>query len=295
MARGELGRRVAVAAVGIPTAVVLIYLGGWYLGVLLAVAGGLSAWEYYRLAAARGVRAFVVPGVVFAVGIVLVSTALPGPGVGGPLWQLTVAFTLVLSVMAVLDRGVDEGPLTATAVTVMGALLPAGTLAFALFLRHMPVFGVGHGREAWTGAALVAYPLAVTWLNDTAAYFAGKAFGRRKLAPNVSPNKTWLGSEAGLVAGVVAGWLYARLVFGWWLALPLSPWLGALGGGLITVAAQFGDLSESILKREAGVKDSANLLPGHGGALDRLDALFLAFPVSYWYLALVFRWAGLAS
>jgi phosphatidate cytidylyltransferase len=294
MARGDLGRRVLVAAVGIPAAVVLIYLGSWYLGGLLAVAAGLAAWEYYRLAARRGARPFVLPGVVFAVAIVLVSTA-GGPAVGTTLWQLTVAFTLALGVLAVLERGVDEGPLVATAVTLTGALLPAGTLAFALFLRHMPALDVGRGWSAWTGAALVAYPLAVTWSNDTAAYFAGSYLGRRRLMPAVSPKKTWLGAEAGLATGVIAGWLYARFVFGSWLGIPLTPWLGALGGGLITVVAQFGDLAESILKREAGVKDSGSLLPGHGGVLDRLDALLLAFPVAYWYLTLVFRLGGIAS
>ncbi len=185
--------------------------------------------------------------------------------------------------------------MAATAVTLTGALLPGGALAFALFLRHMPAFDVGSGWGSWTGAALVAYPLAVTWLNDTAAYFAGTHLGRRKLLPRVSPKKTWLGAEAGFAAGVIAGWLYARFVFGWWLEIPLSPWLGALGGGVIAVAAQFGDLAESILKREAGMKDSGSLLPGHGGVLDRLDALLLAFPVAYWYLRLVFRVVGITS
>lgn len=295
MARGELGRRILVAAVGIPAAVLLIYLGGWFLGALMAAAAGLAAWEYYRLAAAGGVRPFVLPGVLFAVGIILVSTAWRGPAVGATLWQLTVAFTLGLSVLAMLERSEGEGPLSATAVTLAGALLPAGALAFALFLRHMPAFDTGRSWDSWTGASLVAYPLAVTWLNDTAAYFAGTYLGRRRLKPSVSPKKTWLGAEAGLAAGVVAGWLYASFVFGWWLEIPLSPWLGALGGGLITVAAQLGDLAESILKREAGVKDSGALLPGHGGVLDRLDALLLAFPVAYWYLVLVFRLMGIRS
>jgi phosphatidate cytidylyltransferase len=296
MARGELGQRVLVAAVGIPAAVVLIYLGSWYLGGLLAVAAALAAWEYYRLAAARGARPFVLPGVAFAVAIILVSTGWRGPAVGMALWQLTVAFTLALGVLAVLRRNETEGPLTATAVTLTGALLPGGALAFALFLRHMPVLdGVGGRWGAWTGAAVVAYPMVVTWLNDTAAYFVGTHLGRRKLMPRVSPRKTWLGAEAGLVAGVIAGWFYARFVFGWWLGIPLAPWLGALGGALITVAAQIGDLAESVLKREAGVKDSGALLPGHGGVLDRLDALLLAFPVAYWYLTLIFRWMGMAS
>lgn len=295
MARGELGRRVLVAAVGIPAAVILIYLGGWYLGGLLAVFAGLATWEYYRLARARGARPFMLPGVAFSVGIVLVSTAWRGPAVGAALWQLVVAFMLALGVMAVLERDVDEAPLATTAVTLTGALLPGGTLAFALFLRHMPILDVGRDWGSWTGAALVAYPLAVTWLNDTAAYFAGTYFGRRRLMPRVSPKKTWLGAEAGFVAGIIAGWLYTRFVFGWWLGIPLTPWLGALGGGLITIVAQVGDLAESILKREAGVKDSGGLLPGHGGVLDRLDALLLAFPMAYWYLTLVFRLRGIGS
>lgn len=299
MAPGDLGKRLAVAAVGLPTAVVVIYAGGWALGGLLAVVAALAAGEYYRLAAAAGIRAFVLPGVLLAGAMVLAATALPAPGTVAPvLWELLTAFLLLLSVIAIWDRGVDGRPLSAVAVTVTGALLPGATLAFALYLRHMVPFDAlerwSGGWGSWTGAAIVAYPLAVTWVCDTAAYFAGIHLGRRKLMPTVSPGKTWVGAVAGLVAGVITGALWGAFVLEGWRQVPLGPWLGALGGACIAVVAQVGDLAESLLKREVGVKDSGALLPGHGGMLDRFDALFFALPVAYWYLALAFGWLGVA-
>jgi phosphatidate cytidylyltransferase len=127
---------------------------------------------------------------------------------------------------------------------------------------------------AWVLAVVLS-----TWAGDSAAYLAGRAFGRHKLAPVVSPGKTIEGALGGLLAAV----LVSAAVFGMSGALPI--WAGALVGGVIGVCGQIGDLSESFLKRQAGVKDSGNLIPGHGGMLDRVDALLFAFPAAllmYW-------------
>jgi phosphatidate cytidylyltransferase len=147
-------------------------------------------------------------------------------------------------------------------------------------------------RAESNGPSLVIFLLCVVWAGDTAALYVGRAWGRRKLAPTLSPNKTWegsLGSVAGslLAAGALLGlaallelWGSARLYY------PDDVWYWQLLAVLVNVAAQLGDLAESALKRSAGVKDSGDLLPGHGGILDRIDALLLAAPVM-WYAQLI--------
>jgi phosphatidate cytidylyltransferase len=141
--------------------------------------------------------------------------------------------------------------------------------------------------ERWVGPALLTLPLALTWIGDTCAYFGGRAFGKRKLIPSVSPGKTVAGAVASVVGTVVAGAIYAQFVLHDWLGVPLSLVAGALTGLVVSPVAQIGDLAESLLKREAGVKDSGTLLPGHGGVLDRFDSLFFTIPVTYWVLALL--------
>jgi phosphatidate cytidylyltransferase len=121
----------------------------------------------------------------------------------------------------------------------------------------------------------------ITWAGDTAAYFAGRAFGRHPLAPHLSPKKTWEGSIAGLVASIAVGVAFRR-----WLHAPTEILVGMAIVG--NIAGQVGDLLESAYKRSAGVKDSGSMLPGHGGVLDRIDALILAFPVVWYYWVLTF-------
>jgi len=129
---------------------------------------------------------------------------------------------------------------------------------------------------AWLGTALVG-----TWVCDTAAYAAGMHFGKRRLAPHISPNKSWEGAWGGLGGGLlvalVAGPLFLGLGLGWSILL----------GALIAVAATLGDLAESVIKRQVGAKDSGTLIPGHGGMLDRIDSLLFVVPLVYWYQLLL--------
>jgi phosphatidate cytidylyltransferase len=288
MAAGELTKRVAVAAVGIPLAIVVLYLGGWVLGTLVALLAAGGTLELYRIAEARGTRPFVVAGAVVAAALVLVAAAQPGEAYVAQV-QLYIVFcsVLLLSAASLWLRGVTGGPLAATAVTVFGALFVGGAMSYVLLLRHLDGGGGASPLTALQGATLVAYPIALAWIGDTCAYFGGRAWGRRKLMPSVSPGKTVEGAIAGVVGTVTIGLVYAWGIFGVWVGLPISPLAGALGGLLISPAAQIGDLAESLLKREAGVKDSGRLLPGHGGILDRFDSLFFAVPVAYWYLAVL--------
>lgn len=281
----ELTKRVAVSAVGVPIAVLILYIGGWIMAAALAAIAAGGALEFYRLARQRGVRPFGAAGAVLAGVPVLLAQATPN----AEAWTLRifVAAMLLIAAAAIFRRGVDGSPLTVMAITVFSALFTGGTLLYAMLLRLTPVPGASPDWQAWVGPALLAFPMTLTWMGDTFAYFGGRAFGRRKLIPSVSPAKTVEGALSGVIGTTVVGALYAYFVFGAWLGVPVSAGAGALIGLVVSPIAQIGDLVESLLKREAGVKDSGTLLPGHGGVLDRFDALFLSIPVTYWLLMLV--------
>ncbi|MCI0435073.1 MAG: phosphatidate cytidylyltransferase [Gemmatimonadetes bacterium] len=284
----DLGRRVAVAAGGVPVAVTLIWLGGWPLGIALALLAAAGAAEVCRLAAARGVRPYVPVAAALAAAFVTFGVEHPAPeAISLPAWTATLGAAIAVTIAGVWLRGPDNSPLFAAAATILGALITGGALVFAIFLREL---APGTGGASWLGASIVAYPIMLAWMGDTFAYFCGHAWGRRKLIPSVSPGKTVVGAVAGLVGTVITGALYGWLVFGVWHDLAIGPVAAAIGGVLIGPAAQLGDLAESLLKRDAGVKDSGTLFPGHGGVLDRFDAIFTALPVGYLYLAALPRW-----
>lgn len=308
MAHSELAKRVLVAAVGIPLVAVAAYLGGWVLAVALAAFAAAGALELCRIARATGARPFGFAAAVTAGAMVLVAGAQADPVSVAPAWTLMLlALVLWALGVAVVRRGPEGRPLASVGATVVAALLCGGALSYGVFLRHMLPDGAGdwmrvaasHGptraifdeataagaeMSAWTGLTLLGFPLLLTWINDSAAFFAGRAWGKRKLIPSVSPGKTVVGAVAGTIASVLFGILLGEFVLGGLLGLPMG-WLGgALGAALVSVTAQIGDLAESLLKREAGVKDSGAFFPGHGGILDRLDALLFAFPVGYWAL-----------
>lgn len=281
----ELSRRLAVSAVGIPAVVAAAWLGGWVLGGLLALAAAGAAWELYRMARELGTRAFVAPGCLLAASFPLIATAVPAARAAtAGFWLATLLTTLALSAAAIWRRGVSGRPLASVGVTLLAALLTGGTLAYAVFLRRMEGVAVTE-PDALAGSMLVGFPLILTWVSDSGAYFGGRTFGRHKLIPAISPAKTMEGALTGVLSTVAAGLLYAWLLQRVGVPLPLLA--GAGGGALMSVVAQVGDLSESLLKREAGVKDSGTLFPGHGGLFDRVDSLLFTVPVAFWYLSLI--------
>ena len=275
----ELVRRIAFAAVAIPLALLIVWYGGLPLAALLAAASALGTAELFGLAERQGVRPARMLGAVTAAAIApLAYLALTEPtihaaaGRGGllvaGLW-LVGLLTWVLTVRTPADR-----PLESAAVTLLGVAYTGALPAFLLAIRHgqLPL-------RSWAGAWLVFFPLVVTWVCDSAAMFGGRTFGGPKLAPTVSPGKTRSGTVAGVVGALLVAPLFAVLVFprvG--VALGLLPALAI--AGVLSVVGQLGDLAESLFKRQAGVKDSSHLIPGHGGVLDRLDSLYFVVPVA---------------
>jgi phosphatidate cytidylyltransferase len=266
---------VLVAIVLIPIVVGCVWAGGPALVTLLALASGLAAWEFYRLAEARGARPLTAAGVVLSA---LVPLLVHARYLGYWVPPVSVVILLVpaLLTLVLFTRGVAGGPMSAVGTTVIGVLYTGGTLSSVYALRYHEFI-----IDAKGGTALVLLPVVVTWINDSGAYLAGRAFGRSKLMPSVSPGKTWAGAYGAVVASVLATWVLAQFVLPAMAHLTMQPVPILVTGIVLSVAAQVGDLAESMFKREAGVKDSSQLIPGHGGVLDRVDSLLFTLPVGY--------------
>ncbi len=297
--------RVLTAVVGIPVALLLIYLGGWYLAcaVMLVAIGGLR--ELYGLLAARERQAFAnaarfgvppgawctaVPWIGYPLAVLLV-VSVGRTGHLPSLLSLVVEAALLLAIFVISARwllsplGAQESRLHVQQSSATLSSLIYIPLLFSYLLRlrdiAMPTIAP-RGTEASlpAGALLVTLLMGVIWGMDTAAYAVGKTLGRHKLCPTISPGKTVEGAIAALVAAVCVS-----AALGYWFRLPLAH--GAILGLAVGIVGQAGDLFESALKRRSGVKDSGSLLPGHGGILDRFDSLLFAAPVAYFYLSFV--------
>lgn len=288
----ELALRVLFAVIAAPLALWIVLAGGAPLAALLAIVAALGAWEFYRLARASGARPLSDVGIVLAG---LVPLAVHASYLGLFTVPPALAALLLLGILGatIWLRGVNGGPLGAAATTLLGVVYTAGMLAFGYAIRyHDTVIGydlVGAKHLALgalavrvpPGGVLLILPLVITWASDIGAYFTGRAIGGRKLIPAVSPGKTMAGAVGGLVASMIVSYWYGRGVLAPVAHLGFTPWGALLFGAIVSVAAQTGDLFESLLKREAGVKDSSRIIPGHGGILDRFDSLLFVLPVAY--------------
>jgi phosphatidate cytidylyltransferase len=138
-----------------------------------------------------------------------------------------------------------------------------------------------HVLKLEPGAAWIVFVLAITFISDTGAYFTGRLWGQHRMAPYISPKKSWEGALGGLLFAMLAGALLVHL-----LGLPIPTWAGALLGGIGSIAGQAGDLAESLIKRQVDIKDSGHIIPGHGGILDRIDSLLFTAPVLYYVITI---------
>ena len=276
----ELTRRVLFALAAIPIVLAAVYVGSAALAALLAIAAALGAWEFFRIADQAGYEPLAAVGIpIAAVLPLLMHASYLGLAAPRVTWGVLVA--LLVFALSLWMRGPQRHPLAATATTVLGVIYTGGLLSYGYILRY-DNYAVG----AAAGSAVVLLPVVLTWTSDTGAYFVGRALGRHKLLPSVSPGKTIEGAVGALVLCVLVCWFYADVVLPPLAQLSLRPSGIVLFGVAISVAAQLGDLVESLIKREAGVKDSSRIIPGHGGVLDRVDGLLFALPVAYWILGL---------
>ena len=256
--------RILAAAVGLPVVLGVVWLGGWWLCLLAIAAGVIALHEFYVMA--RPLRPLALAGYG---GLAL---TLLGAQLGGPAWMIggfltTVAFAFLLKGISDTRQSLT----VAVATTVLGVAWVGLGLAYLMLLRGLPE----HGRLAIFTVLLAVFGA------DTLAFFTGRLIGRHKMAPVISPGKTWEGLAASTVAAVLIS--FFALYHQHFLTTGESLVLGVV----IAVAAPVGDLFESAVKRDFGVKDSGRLLAGHGGVLDRIDApLFAAIAAYYAILAL---------
>jgi phosphatidate cytidylyltransferase len=272
-------KRVLTAAILIPLVLVLVFLGPrwqWLFTLVTAVVAALASWEYLTLARQKGAQAPRL-AVVIAIAALFAATFLWPDQVASILGILSLTLLLVCTFSSPVARVLPD----------------ASNAVFCLLYTGFTLISLPALHAQNNGPSLVVFLLCVVWAGDIAALYIGRPFGRRKLAPTLSPNKTWEGSIASVAGSLLAaggllgiseylaGWnsvalSYADEVWWYWLVLAV----------IVNIAAQVGDLAESALKRSAGVKDSGTLLPGHGGILDRIDALLLAAP-ALWYAQLI--------
>jgi phosphatidate cytidylyltransferase len=272
----NLTLRLLTALVGIPIVFGATYAGGgWFLALIVSI--GLAAHvEFYRMWCPR--EPVVFQGIGLAAGeLMVLRVAIPGAEVGA------VVLAIVLLAFTTFFFADRRPPWEGFMRLTVGLFYPAFFVSSLAEVRLRQGGWVDADVAFWLTVALV---LSI-WSNDTCAYAAGRWFGRHPLAPAISPKKTWEGALGGLVGALVAMAAVKALT------LPSLAWLHAVALGLLAgIGGEVGDLVESRLKREVGVKDSGRMLPGHGGMLDRIDALLFVAPLYVYYLAFVARVYG---
>ena len=258
-----LKKRVITALCGIPLLIVAIWFDKplpWFT-IIIAVWGLLAAFEFYKLVAILKARSLTCFGLIWTL-LFIISPHFDYEFI----IPLLLTSAMVLSLVWVVLRLKGEGAFISWAWTIVGMLYVGWLLSYLVALR------LDAGRD-W-----VFFTLFTIFGSDTVAYFVGRALGRHHLAPRISPKKTWEGAIGGVVGAIVVSLLFVTFT-----NLPLNYGQAVLLGFLVSVFSQFGDLVESLLKRNMGVKDSGNLIAGHGGALDRLDSIVFAGIVVYFF------------
>jgi len=279
--KSSLTQRVLSALVLLPLVAVLVYWSIWSVAAAVVAGTVLGLIELYGACAQGGYHPRVAIGVASALGLI-VALALRSVTGSDLVLTLVITIAIVGSLLAELLYPAQEGALASWGLTLAGAFYVGWLLSHFILLRTLGTplrAGVLTSLNIEPGAAWIYTILAITWIQDTAAYFVGRRLGRHKMAPVLSPKKTWEGAAGGLVGSILAALLCV-----WLLGLPVSYGAGALLGLVGSIVGPLGDLSESWIKRQVGLKDSGTLIPGHGGILDRADSLMFTGPVLYYLI-----------
>lgn len=256
-----LKHRILSAIVLIPIVLAVSYAGGPYFAIIVAIAALRAGYEFYHIMRKRNYEPSYVVG-MSAIALLLLNAYCPRWQV----WQWGLAAAVTLPMVWQIVKGRWKDFLPSWALTLAGALYVGGLFAHMIALRNLP-----------RGLGWLLLTFAVTWACDTAAYFAGRFWGKRGFFTHISPHKTQEGAIAGFLAGIVVA-----VVAGHWMGLLV--WQSLLLGILLVLGATFGDLAESLVKRQVGVKDSSSLIPGHGGMLDRVDSLLFTGVIMYYFV-----------
>lgn len=269
--RDGLGTRVAVSLLFLPCLGIITWRGDLHFLFIVNLVIFFGLLEFYRLLEFKGFRPAKVVGTVC--GLAISWYAYFRTGLYGNF--LLAGALLVLMTLELTRKSVEQA-VVQISTTIFGVLYVGWLGSHLVLLRELPRLA---GLDYAMGAHFVYLTILITWGCDTGAYLIGRSLGRTKLFPRVSPKKSREGAVGGLVFGVLAA-VGAQQTFAVFLTLPTAVALGAIGA----IAGQTGDMVESLMKRDLDVKDSASLLPGHGGALDRFDSLFFSAPLIYYSL-----------
>ena len=266
---GLLPRMVAIG-IGVPCLYLITLRGGVFFLLLVNLIILLGLSEFFTLMKAKGFQPSRMLGYAAAMAVSLNMYR------GGPALTLLITVFLLLIMIREVFRPSVSGALSNIAVTVLGVMYVGWLGGHFVMLRELPAnLDIADPK---LGAHLIFFAALVIWACDILAYVIGILVGRRRMLPHISPAKTWAGAFGGLAGGAMAGWLCAQT----FLTL-ISPLSGALMGLVSAALGQLGDFAESMFKRDAGLKDSARLIPGHGGILDRMDSLLFSVPILYYW------------
>lgn len=286
-------RQRAISSIGVVlVAVVPALLGSPIFTITIALVALGALYELYRSFQRVDVRPSMWSGTAAIIALVVIA------GTDAPFLALMgtmTGYTLISLAQHLLQKNIS-GSLHAWVFSLSGLMYVGLTMSHFILVRRIqgPVErdwirtadGLIGDEGAALGLAWLLFALLTTWLTDVFAYLIGRKWGRVRLIPHVSPGKTREGALAGLIGGTLTG-----VVAAWVLGLPVPLLVMALVGALVALGAMIGDLCESLIKREIGIKDMGSIIPGHGGLLDRIDALLITIPLTY-YLAVLLEWLG---
>jgi len=266
--------RIIVGVIGAPLLFAIVWAGSPFLPILVGLASLWSLWEFHRLARDAGARVSLPLGVILTI-LFIINGQLTADESNFAIELIIVTLAMSLSWALWLQLKGNAGFAKNLLLTALGPLYVGLLLSHSLMLREA-------GNALYDGRDWLLYAIFVTFATDTAAYFTGKAIGRHKMAPSISPNKTWEGAVGGMLGALGASFGLAAI-----LDLNISLGWQAVVGAMLGLGAQIGDLAESWFKRRAKAKDASHILPGHGGLLDRLDSLLVTIPITYYLPALI--------